>query len=416
MKKTIYTIITVLILNSSIIVSNSEAQWIRQNSGTTTNFSDVQFINRYTGWVCGENKILKTTDGGINWIMQSNPSQSFIEQIWPVDSNIVYAAGWFTMLKTTNGGENWNTIFAGTYGSGLPQLEGVHFINAKTGWFCGNKKMIKTTDGCNTLDTIPINGYMHDIYFRNEMEGVSCGEFVMFKTSNGGSNWYQITMPGGGSQYLYYRLSFINNNTGWIEGGTNRVFKTTDFGTNWDTVSRIYGADIMYCLRFSSPNIGYSGGTFGNLFKTTNAGFNWKQENIANLSPGYTLSIWTYDDSIVWAVGGGGMILHTTIGGEPITYISNQAEIVSDFNLFQNYPNPFNNTTRIEYSIKKSSFVKIIVYDTKGTQVDEIYSGYKQEGNYSQNYTANNLSSGIYFYSLIINDKIADTKKFVLLK
>jgi len=416
MKKTIYTIITVLILNSSIIVSNSEAQWIRQNSGTTTNFSDVQFINRYTGWVCGENKILKTTDGGINWIMQSNPSQSFIEQIWPVDSNIVYAAGWFTMLKTTNGGENWNAIFAGTYGSGLPQLEGVHFIDAKTGWFCGNKKMIKTTDGCNTLDTIPINGYMHDIYFRNEMEGVSCGQFVMFKTTNGGSNWYQVTMPGGGSQYLYYRLSFINNNTGWIEGGTNRVFKTTDFGTNWDTVSRIYGADIMYCLRFSNPNIGYSGGTFGNLFKTTNGGFNWKQENIANLSPGYTLSIWTYDDSIVWAVGGGGMILHTTTGGEPLTFISHQTENFSDdYEIYQNYPNPFNSSTNLEFVIIKKGYYKLEIFDITGKVINIIYSGQLDAGKYRIPFFSKDLSSGIYFYRLA-GEKNSRVKRMVIIK
>jgi len=100
-----------------------------------------------------------------------------------------------------------------------------------------------------------------------------------------------------------------------------------------------------------------------------------------------------------------------------VVSISNNNHIENQTNnIEQIYPNPFNSSTRIEYSIKKSSFVKIIIYDTKGSQVEEIYSGYKQEGNYSQNYVANNLSSGIYFYSLIINDKIADTKKFVLLK
>jgi len=99
-----------------------------------------------------------------------------------------------------------------------------------------------------------------------------------------------------------------------------------------------------------------------------------------------------------------------------ITAINPNQTIVKDYHLSQNYPNPFNNTTKIDYSIKKSSFVKIIVYDIKGTQVDKIYSGYKQEGSYSLNYTVNNLSSGIYFYSLILNDKIADTRKFVLLK
>lgn len=178
-----------------IAVSAIDAQWIRQVSGTSGNITDVEFINRYTGWACGDNIIYKTTNGGQNWIIQPNPAQCLIQQICPVDSNIVYAAGWFTMLKTTNGGQNWISILTGTYGSGLPVLEGLHFINSNTGWFCGSNRMLKTTNGCQSWDSTNISGYMWDIYFCNELEGISCGEGRILKTTNGGNNWYQIQIP-----------------------------------------------------------------------------------------------------------------------------------------------------------------------------------------------------------------------------
>ena len=38
----------------------------------------------------------------------------------------------------------------------------------------------------------------------------------------------------------------------------------------------------------------------------------------------------------------------------------------SQFALFQNHPNPFNQTTRIEFTLAKSGFVSLIIYDLLG--------------------------------------------------
>ena len=49
----------------------SEAQWYVQQSGTTNPLYDIEFINRSTGWSCGDGGyIIKTTNGGENWIQQ----------------------------------------------------------------------------------------------------------------------------------------------------------------------------------------------------------------------------------------------------------------------------------------------------------------------------------------------------------
>ncbi len=88
---------------------------------------------------------------------------------------------------------------------------------------------------------------------------------------------------------------------------------------------------------------------------------------------------------------------------------------INNYELMQNYPNPFNPATKIEYSIKEVGSVELIVYDVLGKVVDKIVDERKPAGNYSAQFDASKLSSGIYFYSLRVNDFV-DTKKMLLLK
>jgi len=92
-----------------------------------------------------------------------------------------------------------------------------------------------------------------------------------------------------------------------------------------------------------------------------------------------------------------------------------------DYNLFANYPNPFNPTTVIKYALPFASNVNVTVYNTLGQIVKEFYEGTKEAGYYSVNFTGENLSSGVYMYSLnaISTDgkqNFNATKKMLLLK
>jgi hypothetical protein len=99
----------------------------------------------------------------------------------------------------------------------------------------------------------------------------------------------------------------------------------------------------------------------------------------------------------------------------PTTGINDNSFSKFDFNLNQNYPNPFNPTTVISYSLPSSSNVKLIVYNTLGQVVKTLESGYKTAGNYSINFNASNLSSGIYFYKLEAGS-FSQIKKMMLIK
>ncbi|MEN8194684.1 MAG: T9SS type A sorting domain-containing protein [Bacteroidota bacterium] len=90
-----------------------------------------------------------------------------------------------------------------------------------------------------------------------------------------------------------------------------------------------------------------------------------------------------------------------------------------DYKLYQNYPNPFNPSTRISYTVGSndhtSEFVSLKIFDILGREVAELVNEIQSSGNYSIDFSDNNLSSGIYFYELK-TDQFHQIKKMILEK
>ncbi len=83
--------------------------------------------------------------------------------------------------------------------------------------------------------------------------------------------------------------------------------------------------------------------------------------------------------------------------------------------LLPNYPNPFNPTTTIPYILSESDDVQIRIFDAIGRQVSLITRETLQPGQYSIEFDASSLSSGIYFYQLHTNG-IVQTRRMTLVK
>jgi hypothetical protein len=90
-------------------------------------------------------------------------------------------------------------------------------------------------------------------------------------------------------------------------------------------------------------------------------------------------------------------------------------EIPSKFILYQNYPNPFNPTTTIEFDIPERTNVKLVIYDILGREVETLIDKELEPGKYKINFTATNLPSGVYFYTLR-TPKFTKTNKMILIK
>ncbi len=90
-------------------------------------------------------------------------------------------------------------------------------------------------------------------------------------------------------------------------------------------------------------------------------------------------------------------------------------EIPGSYTLSQNYPNPFNPVTNINFSVPKSGFVRIAVYDIMGREVSVPVNENLQAGSYKYDFDASQLSSGTYFYKMTTND-FSEVKKMILVK
>lgn len=98
----------------------------------------------------------------------------------------------------------------------------------------------------------------------------------------------------------------------------------------------------------------------------------------------------------------------------PHTSVENEKNISNGFNLLQNYPNPFNPVTTISYQIKEQGLVQLKVYDLLGSEIAVLVNEEKSEGAYSVSFDASNLPSGVYIYSLRVNDFVQNNKMTLL--
>ncbi len=132
----------------------------------------------------------------------------------------------------------------------------------------------------------------------------------------------------------------------------------------------------------------------------------WKEEYSADIEPMYGGHGWQYYDLMCKKIA-------EFKGTSNIK--ENTSPTPKDYKLGQNYPNPFNPVTTISYTLPESVNVILTIYNQLGEVVQTLVNEYKPAGNYTINFNAGKLASGIYYYQLKTNE-FTDTCKMLLLK
>jgi hypothetical protein len=107
-------------------------------------------------------------------------------------------------------------------------------------------------------------------------------------------------------------------------------------------------------------------------------------------------------------------VLDFTLTTDPSVGVQ-EVSFLNSYYLFQNYPNPFNPSTRINYKVGEPGLVQLKVYNVLGVEVASLVNEFKNAGNYFSDFKASGVSSGIYFYTLSINN-FTQTRKMILEK
>ncbi len=87
----------------------------------------------------------------------------------------------------------------------------------------------------------------------------------------------------------------------------------------------------------------------------------------------------------------------------------------SEFKL-ANYPNPFNPSTSIKYSLAESNFVSLKIFNVTGQHIATLVNNFQNARDYSVEFDASNLPSGVYLYQLTVGNNFERTNKMLLVQ
>ena len=112
---------------------------------------------------------------------------------------------------------------------------------------------------------------------------------------------------------------------------------------------------------------------------------------------------------------GSGVMGEWTITGWDDAIIDAPYEIPLSYHLTQNSPNPFNPITNLTFSLPAGGIVELVIYDIQGREVARVVDSYQGAGVHQATFDGSQLSSGVYFANIRVND-FSQTRKLLLVK
>ncbi len=241
----------------------------------------LKMLDDNNGFACGTfGAIYKTTNGGVSWdsVAAGIPNTITLKKIDFVNANVgwVFASAPSSATnvswKTTDGGATWTaqTLYA-TVGT----IWAADMVDENIGYIANNNpKPWKTTDGGATwvaqayIDGGNAAGYVYDIQMLTADLGYCTGSGRVYKTTNGGAIWDTISIPT--RDYYFTRLSAYDENNIVIAGSVGASFKTSNGGVNWESINT--NGSTMFGLSYKASGTKgitdfYSVGSNGYIFK-----------------------------------------------------------------------------------------------------------------------------------------------------
>lgn len=197
----------------------------------------------------------------------------------------------------------------------------------------------------------------------------------------------------------------------WTDSDTNDAWLDTDGAYYLNVLPNLYvaGYDVVNDLRTEPTNF-----TIGTAYDA-DFFFHYMADVVSTDNGTYTV----HTSKISRGTGPLDAITHVYMEGIEFTdadFITNpgfKSSIDNNIRVSQNRPNPFNGTTQIDVNLDKSANLSIEVINITGQTVYTMSLGKKASGTHTIDLNSNNLSSGIYFYTVTAGNSQV-TKKMIV--
>lgn len=425
-----------------IHTSNGGSTWSTQINPSGNPLHGVFFYDETNGWAVGlDTTIVRTIDGGQNWLTVApyEVGGARYADVFFIDK----MKGWVVgtggrIVLTEDGGVTWQEVESGTYES----LESIFFIDQNNGWAAGDRgTILRSVDGGYqwfNQSTCVSNNFLVSVQFVDHLNGWAVGEGgTVIQTSNGGfsrdygtfwAEWIGMmiidneetksTIEVNVSDYLrdeYYltgvelmidsimhsRVSDLEISLTHNDVTATLVYHVTDQGENF-LYSKLTDAATDLITDGTAP---FSGNH--KPYQALSA-FNGHDPN-----GDWTLSIYDSDAGHEGSLNAWGIkpIYEKVISGDNQISIEQHHQI----ELLQNIPNPYTGATKFEWNSEISGHTTLKVFNINGQELATLLDNFVQAGEHTINFNGSDLSTGVYYYQLRVNNFV-QTKKMIIKK
>jgi hypothetical protein len=252
--------------------------------------------------------------------------------------------------------------------------------------------------GFNNLSLEGVTANQATITFTVDMTGaVNAQNNTPFGTIN------SVVIAGGAAPLAWPQ-------GGWPDEDSTLVIFLNDSGLEGDATAgdQIWSRNVTF-PQYTQLSFDYKYGANWGETATTVSNDNEATTGVNHsiTMPRYIVSARAVD---TWADMSPTTLEDLVVGVEEIS-----SAIPDAYTLDQNYPNPFNPATTINFSIREAGVVSLKVFDLLGQEVATLLNEEKAAGSYEVNFDASRLTSGIYIYTITVNDFSA-SRKMMLVK